>query len=38
VSHAVTFLDDGTINSCAAITPGPNPSDAHCYANGWTGP
>ena len=39
VSHAVTFLEDGTVTSCAAITPEPgDPGDSHCYANGWTGP
>ncbi len=37
-THAAEFLTDGTIRSCAAITPGPNPADAHCYANGWNGP
>jgi len=38
-TQAATFLDDGTIQSCAAITPEPlDPTDAHCYANGWTGP
>ncbi len=36
VRHAVSFLDDGTIESCETITP--SPGDAHCYANGWTGP
>lgn len=39
VNHAVTFLDNGTINSCATITPEVgDPTDAHCYANGYTGP
>ena len=39
IDHAVTFLEDGTINSCAAITPEVgDPTDAHCYANGYTGP
>jgi hypothetical protein len=36
VRHAVTFLDDGTIESCEITTA--SPGDAHCYANGWTGP
>lgn len=36
IRHAVTFLDNGTIESCETITP--SPGDAHCYANGWTGP
>ncbi len=36
VRHAVTFLEDGTIESCEAITP--SPGDAHCYANAWAGP
>ena len=39
VNHAVTFLEDGTIRSCAVISPeAGDPGDAHCYANGWTGP
>ncbi|HTU14523.1 MAG TPA: hypothetical protein VMF31_04940 [Solirubrobacterales bacterium] len=39
INHAVTFLRDGTINSCATITPEVgDPTDAHCYANGYTGP
>jgi len=39
VAHASTFLEDGTINSCADIEPEAlDPTDAHCYANGWTGP
>jgi len=39
INHAVTFLKDGTINSCATITPEVgDPTDAHCYANGYTGP
>lgn len=38
-THAATFLQDGTIQSCATITPEiSDPTDAHCYANGWTGP
>ncbi len=36
VRHAVTFLEDGTIESCETTTP--SPGDAHCYANGWAGP
>jgi hypothetical protein len=39
IRHAVTFLDDGTIQSCAVITPAAvAPGDARCYANGWQGP
>jgi hypothetical protein len=37
VRHAVTFLENGVIESCETITPVPS-GDAHCYANGWTGP
>jgi hypothetical protein len=36
IRHAVTFLENGTIESCELTTP--SPGDAHCYANGWTGP
>jgi hypothetical protein len=36
IRHAVTFLEDGTVESCETITP--SPGDAHCYANGWSGP
>jgi hypothetical protein len=36
IDHAVTFLDNGLVRSCETITP--SPGDAHCYANGWTGP
>ncbi len=36
IRHAVTFLANGTIESCELITP--SPGDAHCYANGWSPP
>ena len=36
ITHAVTFLDNGSIESCETITS--SPGDPHCYANGWTGP
>lgn len=39
VDHAITFLRDGSVRSCAVITPEvSDPTDAHCYANGYTGP
>ncbi|MGB0120184.1 MAG: hypothetical protein WBP55_04425 [Solirubrobacterales bacterium] len=38
-TQAATFLENGTIQSCAVITPEiSDPSDGHCYANGWEGP
>ena len=37
VDQATTFLQNSTINSCEMITPFPS-GDAHCYANGYTGP
>jgi hypothetical protein len=37
VDQATTFLANGSINSCQAITPVPA-GDAHCYANGYAGP
>ncbi|HMY24720.1 MAG TPA: hypothetical protein PLJ59_00165 [Solirubrobacterales bacterium] len=37
IDQATTFLQNGTIASCEVITPLPS-GDAHCYANGYTGP
>jgi len=37
IQQAATFLENGTVISCKVTTPFPT-DDAHCYANGYTGP